>query len=96
MLIVAKAGDTEIHRHNVKFHCQLLLSGSPAHKSEGLVGLMSVIQENPQTNQLLKAGKQLKVDINVSSSGEVLICHFGTFPLNFKSYPFTLFVKPEV
>lgn len=50
MLIVAKDGDNEIHGHNVKFHCQLLLSGSPAHKSEGLVGLMSVIQETPPPN----------------------------------------------
>lgn len=47
MLMVAKDEDTEIHRHNVKFHCQLLLSGSLVHKSEALVELMSIIEENP-------------------------------------------------
>lgn len=44
MLIDAKDKDSKIHRR-VKFRCHLLLSGSPAHKSEGLVGLMSIIQE---------------------------------------------------
>lgn len=36
--------DIDSHRR-VKCPCQLLLSGSPAHKSEDLVGLMSIIQE---------------------------------------------------
>lgn len=44
MLMVAKDEDTEIHRHNVKFHCQLLIK---LEKSEALVELMSIIQGNP-------------------------------------------------
>lgn len=43
MLIDEKDKDTENHGR-VKFRLQLL-SGSAAHKSEGLVGLMSIIQE---------------------------------------------------
>lgn len=44
MLIDAKDKDIEIHRR-VKFHCHLLFPGSPAYKRQGLVGLMSIIQE---------------------------------------------------
>lgn len=42
--MVAKDEDTEIRRHNVKFQCQLLIK---LDKSEALVELTSITQENP-------------------------------------------------
>lgn len=71
MLIDAKDKDGEIHRR-VKFHPQLLLWGSPAHKSEGLAGstvwrvrilLLSQFKSHP-SHYLLNLWYEMEEDPN--------------------------------